>query len=271
MRALDDVGNVYRTNARDDHRYAAGGRLLDDLRHRVPLRRGRKAASRRRRRTASVQRYRWDTLGRLSRWRSRTPRRVAFDYDALGRRVARRLEKKTIDPRARRAGLGRGAGHALRLGRARAAARGRGRPRHELDLGERARSSASSTTTARTRCSPIRSGRRPSSRRSGATWSGRVSIDVFGALQRENEQHACPWRFPGHYEDPDTGLQHSWLRVYDPETGTYLTPNPLGVVAGTNLYGYLPDPMSHDEPARARVADTRRSVGSCDRSGSRRS
>src|SRR5690606_25011143 len=77
-------------------------------------------------------------------------------------------------------------------------------------------------------------------------WRG--SVDAFGVVQRDIEVTDCPWRFPGHWEDPETGLAHALFRVYDPETGAYVTPSPLGVAGGPTLYAYLPDPFSQASP-----------------------
>lgn len=45
-------------------------------------------------------------------------------------------------------------------------------------------------------------------------------------------------RFPGQYFLLESGLHHNWHRQYDPITGRYLQPDPLGVVEGPSLYAY---------------------------------
>ncbi|MFP5407658.1 MAG: RHS repeat-associated core domain-containing protein [Gammaproteobacteria bacterium] len=46
-------------------------------------------------------------------------------------------------------------------------------------------------------------------------------------------------RLPGQYEDAETGWHYNFHRYYNPETGRYLTPDPIGLEGGTNLYGYV--------------------------------
>ena len=45
-------------------------------------------------------------------------------------------------------------------------------------------------------------------------------------------------RFPGQYYDAETGLYYNWHRYYEPSTGRYVTSDPIGLVAGLNIYSY---------------------------------
>ncbi|MEV5881782.1 DUF6531 domain-containing protein [Streptomyces sp. NPDC052020] len=53
-----------------------------------------------------------------------------------------------------------------------------------------------------------------------------------------------PLRFPGQYADPETGLHYNFFRHYDPDTGRYASPDPLGLVPAPNPMTYVHNPAT---------------------------
>ena len=52
-------------------------------------------------------------------------------------------------------------------------------------------------------------------------------------------------RLPGQYEDSETGTHYNYLRDYDPQTGRYLTRDPISIGGGLNTYLYAnADPLN---------------------------
>jgi RHS repeat-associated protein len=62
-----------------------------------------------------------------------------------------------------------------------------------------------------------------------------------GARVNTNSSVINNFRFPGQYYDQETGLHYNYHRYYDPMTGRYLTPDPIGLDGGINLFSYAKD------------------------------
>ena len=56
-------------------------------------------------------------------------------------------------------------------------------------------------------------------------------------------------RFPGQWFQSESGLHQNWMRDYDPTTGRYLQADPLGLIDGASVYGYVgQSPMMFIDP-----------------------
>jgi RHS repeat-associated protein len=78
-------------------------------------------------------------------------------------------------------------------------------------------------------------------------WS--ADIGVYGELRNVvGEKQACPFRWPGQYEDEETGLYYNRFRYYDPEVGAYVSQDPIGLRSGLRLHRYVDDPNKRFDP-----------------------
>ncbi|MFJ5848781.1 putative T7SS-secreted protein [Streptomyces sp. NPDC092903] len=73
-------------------------------------------------------------------------------------------------------------------------------------------------------------------------WRSRSTLWGTTAWSRNSGTYT-PLRFPGQYYDPESGLHYNLFRHYDPETGRYASPDPLGLAPAPNPVAYVDNPL----------------------------
>lgn len=66
----------------------------------------------------------------------------------------------------------------------------------------------------------------------------RAKYRAFGEVSSITGTASLDARFPGQWFQLESGLAYNWHRHYDASIGRYTQPDPLGVKAGPNVYGY---------------------------------
>jgi RHS repeat-associated protein len=233
-RVADAAGNVYGSPDLSDREYGAGGRLerLDATRWRYDAD-GRCIERSEGERSWS---YRYDGANRLVEVRKPDGATVRFAYDALGRRLRKESGEQTTR------WLWDRAVPAHELSSSRGLTTWAFDPGDFSPAGMLCPEGEFSVVTDHLGA--------PSSvhyASGGLAW--RAQLDLFGVprpLMRS--QLSMPWRWPGQYADDETGLVYNRYRYYDPSTGRYLTPDPIGLAGGGTPYGYVRDPTRSTDP-----------------------
>jgi RHS repeat-associated protein len=84
-----------------------------------------------------------------------------------------------------------------------------------------------------------------------------LSYDAFGNVTQDSNPAFQPFGFAGGLYDRDTGLVLLGARSYDPRTGRWTSPDPLGFGGGqANLYAYVGnDPVNAADPSGLGLLD----------------
>lgn len=76
-------------------------------------------------------------------------------------------------------------------------------------------------------------------------WTNRD--DEWGAGRRDADSSSdidCPLGLPGQLWDPESELFYNRYRYYDPDTRRYISPDPIGIWGGLEMYSYVSDPIN---------------------------
>lgn len=240
-RALDEVGNLYRTGDRGERRYVRGGVLRNDGETQLAFDRAGNLVSRQLHSPGGTAepapwRYEWNADGTLKEVSTPDGEHVAFAYDALGRRIS----KKTANGETRYVWDGDALLHEQGESGATVTwyqapetfeplARSEGNVWHHVVVDQVGAPLAIYDA-------------------GGAhSWDGQV--DPYGALTPADDPAGlCPWRWPGQYHDAETGLAYNRARYYDAGLGQYISQDPIGLAGGLSPYAYVADPLVLIDP-----------------------
>lgn len=77
----------------------------------------------------------------------------------------------------------------------------------------------------------------------------KVRYKTYGNVAvKEIEEVENNLRFQGQYFDEETGLHYNRFRYYNPNTGQFITQDPIGLLGGVNNYQYAPNPVGWVDP-----------------------
>lgn len=73
------------------------------------------------------------------------------------------------------------------------------------------------------------------------TWD--CTLDIYGKVRifEGSSLSDCPFRYQGQYEDEEIGLYYNRFRYYSSDIGSYISQDPIGLVGGFCLFGYVGD------------------------------
>jgi RHS repeat-associated protein len=187
---------------------------------------------------------RWDALGRLIESRNDAGEATEYAYDALGRRMAKRTGQHwtrfgwDADSLTCDAGSDDGAVREWIYGP------GRFEPLIMTSGGE---ADGSDVRIAYYSNDPNGCPHGLIDGSGRVVWAATYS--AWGEIvERPVEQVENPLRFQGQYFDRETGFCYNRFRYYDPRAAQYISPDPIRLEGGSDLYAYCPDPFNFIDP-----------------------
>ncbi len=77
------------------------------------------------------------------------------------------------------------------------------------------------------------------------------SLGILSVLDAEGgplDRSQSPFLFAGQQFDRETGWYYMRQRYYAPDIGRFISPDPIGIAGGLNLYAYASDPINQSDP-----------------------
>jgi RHS repeat-associated protein len=245
-RAMDAAGNVYRSGDLRDRRYSKGGRLLeaDGARYGYDDD-GNQAWS------SGLDgdwRYHWNGHGMLREVERPDGTRVAYEYDAFARRTLKRVTSAggAVEREQRFVWDGHAVVH--ELDRDGAVTTWHWEPEGLAPIAKEARGRRWAIASDH-----LGTPTEMYDELGALAW--KMQLDVFGVPSFEaGGAEECPWRWPGQYEDGETGLYYNRWRFYSPATGRYTSADPLRYAAGVAAHAYVEDVWTQVDPHGLHIA-----------------
>ena len=249
-RLPDKVGNLYRTKEQKDRKYGAGGRLLESEGTKYSYDEEGNLVSKLLP-DGKQWLYRWTGNGMLQKVVRPDGKEVSFEYDALGRRTAK-LYNSNI---TRWVWNGNTPLHEWKY-------EVKERP-HTIvnEFGEVSKDNPEPADDLITwvfdegtfkPAAKVTDGKAGSiitdylgtpvemyDSEGKQTWG--VEYDIYGKIRKQQigSSTDCPFRYQGQYEDVETGLYYNRFRYYSPDAGMYISQDPVGLLGGLSLFGYV--------------------------------
>ncbi|WP_051959842.1 RHS repeat-associated core domain-containing protein [Sphingobacterium sp. ML3W] len=254
----DEVGNLFETKERKDKQYAEGGRLIRDkdffycydAEGNLIEKTGKES-----------WKYQWQGNGMLKQVERPNGTKVTFEYDALGRRTAKIVEKNIT----RFVWDGNTPLHEWNYAV-------ENRPEWIVDdIGFLQQDQPESITSDCITWVFEEGTFKPTAKIIGnqkysivtdylgtpcqafdekgeKVWE--MELDIYGKRRNiEGASSFIPFRFQGKYEDIETGLHYNRYRYYNPNSGMYLSQDPIGLAGGNpTVYAYVYDSNTQIDP-----------------------
>ncbi len=243
----DKSGNLFESLDRMDRKYTKGGQLIKTLDWEYKYDKEGNLI-RKKDKHGATWRYEWNAAGMLSKVKRPDGKEVTFKYDALGRRI----EKRFIRIVTRWVWDGNTPLHEWKEKHIRDYHADKG---YFTDIEKQPVTTWLFEEGTFVPVAKIQEGTKFSiltnymgtpeamyNEKGQKSWS--CELNSYGKVRNYEGQYKtdCPFRYQGQYEDSETGLYYNRFRYYSPEEGMYISQDPIRLLGGDNLYGYVHNP-----------------------------